>query len=230
MTEKALEIPAEIENVLGEIPSAHAARTRRNDDEDDGKHALLFLDFETTGFDPEEGHVIIQVGAVRIEHREGVPIEMGACEANIQFTGPLDPGVAELIQYDPREWSRAVSIDVALSLLHPLMADAVPAGWNVAFDLKHLEHAYAALNWRMPRWKGPPLDVMSLAWPLKPLGEITSQRLGVVAKHLGAYREGERLHHALTDARLAARIYHQCMTRYYGARLRADYPPIAPIR
>lgn len=186
-----------------EIPSAKGSRvvTER------GQKPLCVFDVETTGL--RDRDTIVSIGALRVEHFEGVPRVVQQFEALVLFQSLLDPVVAHLIGYDEAEWrENAVSIDVALRGFFPLWHRAeVLCAWNILFDWQKLQAAARQIDWQAPTRPTRPLDLMAYAWPLYRDGLIENMKLDTVARHLGLQREDRVVHRPLADAQLCHEVY-----------------------
>ncbi len=161
------------------------------------KKSLVFFDVETTGLSPSSGDAICEIGALKI-NSEG---------SREEFSRLINPG-----RPIPREVSRIHSIydedvksapffkDIADTYTH-FVSDAVLCGYNVRFDLGFLNTEFEKI--RYPRWDRSAVDVLRMARRLLP--GLDRYKLSSVAENL--HIQTRRLHRALDDARLTAKVF-----------------------
>ncbi len=158
------------------------------------------FDLETTGLKPEEGHEIIQLGAVRIKD--------GRVQAGEGFERLVDPG--RLIPPDSTRFHGITDImvdgkppiGVALRQFKDYAGEAVLVGHNAAFDLAFLDAKQAATGIRIGN---PVLDTLLLSLAVEPGSDPS---LGALARRLGvAVDPGpSALADALTTAEVMVRL------------------------
>ncbi|MFN2519541.1 MAG: helicase C-terminal domain-containing protein [Candidatus Limnocylindria bacterium] len=102
-------------------------------------HAVVAVDLETTGFDPEVDR-IIEIGAVRLEPTADGGLEAGERFATFVDPGrPLPPAIGRLTGIADAHLAGAPQPSEAVSAFAAFAKDAWLAGHNVAFDVAFLE-------------------------------------------------------------------------------------------
>ncbi|GIW12867.1 MAG: DNA polymerase III subunit epsilon [Tepidiforma sp.] len=155
------------------------------------------LDLETTGLNPEIDR-IIEVGAVRFT-ADGEQAEFSSL---VNPDRQLSPFIERLTGISTRDVSTAPPLDHIAEDLRSFLGDAVVVGHNVEFDLQFLRAA--GFTDRLEA-----IDTATLARLL--LTDLEGYGLAEVAAALGIV--GESHHRALSDARLAARVFRELMRR-----------------
>lgn len=160
---------------------------------------IVVLDLETTGFSPHRGDRIIEIGAVAVAHGEIV--------AEFQTLIRVPRSI-------PWQASRVHGITDRMLAGQPLPEDVYPAfrdfigesllvAHNARFDLSFLRHEFGRLGMELSNRHGCTLERARRTLP-----RLTDHRLETVARYLlGALPEEMRLHRALDDARLTARVW-----------------------
>lgn len=177
----------------------------------------MFVDLETSGLVPGE-HEILEIAAARCAFDTLEPI--ATLHAFVAPTRDVDPEAAAKNGYEPRLWAQrgAVSAEVALALLAPILRDAEAlAGSKPSFDRDFLEVSYALARLPYPAQRTHRLvDVSQLAWPLVVAG--LTQRTGLDATATYLQIPGEA-HRAWDDMRRAREIYRQLLSVFVPALL-----------
>lgn len=157
------------------------------------------IDVETTGLGVASGGRVIEIGAVAIENgrivaelstliQTGTPISYGAFRVH---------GISrEMLQGEPPPAEVWPAFQEFIGAA-PLIAH------NAPFDIGFVRHELALLGLGLPN---PSICTVRLARRGCP--QLPNHRLETVARHLLGEIPGDcRLHRALDDARLAARIW-----------------------
>lgn len=159
----------------------------------------VVIDVETTGLSPGYGDRVIEIGAVAVD----------GCEIMAEF--------GSLVQVDkniPRHVSRIHGITNDMLVDQPLPDEVYPAlrdfiggallvAHNARFDVAFLRHEFGQLGLRFDN-----RSVCTLELARRRLPRLPDHRLETVCRHLfGGLPEGTRLHRALDDARLTARVW-----------------------
>jgi DNA polymerase-3 subunit epsilon len=162
-------------------------------------HRHVVFDLETTGLSPRQGHRVIEIGAVAVEH--------GAVVG--EFTTLIDPGIPvppvvqaihgitdEMLEGQPKP-------EEVLPLFRAFIADSVLVAHNAAFDVRFLRHEFARLKMGLPNRHVCTLEISRLRFP-----RLIDRTLETVYLHLfpeaGLHRQN---HRALDDARMTAKIW-----------------------
>jgi DNA polymerase III subunit epsilon len=160
---------------------------------------FVVFDVETTGMSPLSGHRIIEIGAVCLR----------ADSVQSEFHSLIDPGrkvpaaaqkvhgiCDAMLCGQPRP-------DKIYPEFHKFIEGAVLVAHNAGFDISFLQNEFARL--RLPV-ANPVRCTLELSRRCLP--DLPNYRLQTVARHLiGALPKEGRLHRALYDARLAARVW-----------------------
>ncbi len=172
---------------------------------------IVVLDTETTGLQPELGHRVIEVGAVRLVGWQ----EAGSFSALVNPGRPIDPGAARVHGLSDDDVAAAPPFSAVVQQLSPLLDGAVIVAHNASFDagFMAMEYAIASRAGSCPETlPNPWLCTLQLARRQFHFGR---NDLGTVAQLLGV-RRGQT-HRALTDAYTTARVL-QGMARELAKR------------
>lgn len=168
---------------------------------------LIVLDTETTGFDPAEGHELVEVAAVTIE---GGALA-GEWSTLIRPARPIPPGATAV--HGITDQMTAVAPDAAsvAAQLRALCADHALAFHNAEFDLPFLRALLRGAG--QPPLSAPVVDTLGLARGLFGSG---GNSLAPLARRLGLPIESA--HRALADARTSARVLIELAARWERER------------
>jgi len=162
-------------------------------------NGLVVFDVETTGLSPMLGHRIIEIGAVRLENGAittsfhsliacGRPIPKGAQRVH-GITDDMLHG-----RPPPEEVFEDFRAFIGKSML---------AAHNARFDRSFLRNEFNRLGWGLPNRM-----LCTLKRSRRLLPELPNFKLETVARYLlGDLPKDIRLHRALDDARLVARVW-----------------------
>lgn len=171
------------------------------------------IDVETTGLSPARGDRVIEVGAVAIEGGEivGEFVSLVAAGRPIPHHVSRIHGITdEMLRGQPRP-------EEVYPPLRAFIGGGTLVAHNARFDLAFLRHEFGRL--------GLGLDnraVCTLVMARRRLSHLADHRLETVARHLlGSLPGAGRLHRALDDARLTARVW-AAMTGSAGGAKRFD--------
>lgn len=152
---------------------------------------LIVLDVETTGFRPEDGHEIIELGAQKII-RDTV---LGDFHALIKPTRSLDPEVIRVhgITDDILAEQGKDAAEVFPAFLG-FIGSTTLVGHNIAFDLGFLNHHLLRL--KLPVLANPTIDTLEVA---RRLLILPSYSLEKVARYLKVPQP--EAHRAMADVK-----------------------------
>jgi DNA polymerase-3 subunit epsilon len=163
------------------------------------KKRSIVLDFETTGFSPHKGDRVIEIGAVAVACGEIV----GEFQSLVQVPRAI-----------PWQASRVHGITDAMLAGQPLpeeifrkfydfIGGSTLVAHNARFDLTFLRYELGRLGMGLSNRHRCTLELARRQLP-----HLTDHRLETVARHLlGPLPAETRLHRALDDARLTARVW-----------------------
>ncbi len=161
----------------------------------------IIFDTETTGFRPEEGERIIEIGAIEFENRvetgrtfheyinpEGRKVDPGAFRVH---------GISNEFLNDKKPFSA-----IAKSFVE-FVGDASLVAHNAPFDINFLNHEYDRLD--MPRIDPEKvIDTLEIARRKHPMAQNSLDRL---CDRYGINNKHRTFHGALLDSQLLADVY-----------------------
>ncbi len=164
----------------------------------------IFLDTETTGLDPAQGHRIIEIAAVEVVNRRLTGNRFH------QYLNPereIDFGAQQVHGIDIEDLQdKPHFVDVAREFLE-FITNAELVIHNAPFDLGFLNAELGMAD--LARIDQPVIDTLKMAKDLHP-GQRNN--LDALCKRYGVDNSGRTLHGALLDAELLADVY-LAMTR-----------------
>ena len=164
---------------------------------------LIAIDVESTGFLPARGDRVIEIGAVIVEHRQ----------LSGEFYCLINIG-----QRIPRSAVRVHGITEDMLIGNPGPEEVYPRfkdfiggstllAHNAQFDIRFLRYEFARLGLGLDNRYLCSLEMCRKRYPRLP-----DHRLETVCRHLfGLQVEEVRMHRALDDARMVARIWLEMM-------------------
>jgi len=164
---------------------------------------IVVVDVETTGFSVQRGGRVIEIGAVAIEAGRivaelGTLIDTGA---EISYGAYRVHGISAAMLA-----GKPAPADV-WSSFREFVGDAELVAHNSPFDSAFVRHELALLGQRLPNQWGCTVRLARRRLP-----HLPNHRLETVARHLlGEIPADCRLHRALDDARLTARVWLELM-------------------
>lgn len=170
---------------------------------------LVFIDLETTGFDPTR-HEIIEVGALLVDGK--------TLEIKKEYEAKVKPKHLEtaskeallVTHYSPPAWEKAKDLGEVLTDLNRLAPGGMVTGHNITFDWMFLELAYRKhrLPWAFDYHR---LDVLSMAY-VYVLADPKVKQLSLarLSEHFGISRK--RAHRAMDDVRATYAIFKQIVS------------------
>ena len=160
----------------------------------------IVLDTETTGFEPDEGDRIVEIGAVELFNH------MPTGKTYHQYINPqrsMPLGAFEVHGLgDDFLRDKPVFADIAQAFL-AFIGDAKLVIHNAAFDMKFLNAELGWLN-RAPLLMDRALDTLAMARRKYP-GSPAS--LDALCRRFGIDNSGRTLHGALLDSEILAEVY-----------------------
>jgi DNA polymerase-3 subunit epsilon len=165
--------------------------------------ALTVVDVETTGLEPERGHRICEIGAVK--YRSGQEIDRFHTMVNPER--PMPPETTVMNGITPDMLSGAPPAGSVLPAFCTFIDRTVLAAYNARFDLSFLRMELARAG--LPALRLPVIDVLWLARQLLP--GLPRYPLGNVARFLGIPHR--QAHRALGDVEVTVRILMQFIPR-----------------
>ena len=157
--------------------------------------SLVILDFETTGFGPDDR--VIEIAALRLDGRRERELHR-LCNPG----RPLPPRITEITGLTDTDLGAAPPTSAAIRELYGQMLQDEPVlvAHNVIFDRRFLNQELARIG--LPPFGGDVVCTMSLSFQLYP--RLSSHRLPDLARHLRI--PVQRSHRALDDVRATRRL------------------------
>lgn len=168
---------------------------------------ILVVDTETTGFNPAEGHVLVEVAAVSVV--DGV---LGETWSSLVRPGRAIPAEASAVHGITDAMVAEAPAPAAVAAELRRRCAALPLVFhNAPFDLPFLIALLRQAG--QPPLLNPIIDTLGLA---RGLGGPGSNALGALAARLGVPREPQ--HRALGDALTTARVFQKLSERWEADR------------
>jgi len=166
---------------------------------------VIAIDVETTGFSPSRGDRVIEVGAVVVE--QGRIVEEFQSLININKSIPRSATLIHGITNDMLDGQPAAE-DV-YPKLRMLFSDVTLIAHNAYFDIRFLRHEFARMGFGLGNRHCCTLEMCRKRFPRLP-----DHRLETVCRHLfGRQIEEVRMHRALDDARMVAKVWMELIKR-----------------
>ncbi len=160
---------------------------------------LIFIDVETTGLEAIRGHRVIEVGAVRFE--EGKIIN--EFDSFIQTGRSISPGATKIHGITNAMMIGKPHPAIVYPALHEFIGKNPLVAHNARFDRTFLQREFKLLGMEMTNRMICTLEMSRRRFP-----ELPNYRLETVARHvLGNLPATARLHRAIDDARITAKIF-----------------------
>jgi DNA polymerase-3 subunit epsilon len=169
------------------------------------KRRCVVVDVETTGLSPLRGERIIEIGAVTVDG-SGIVDE---------FHSLIDPGTRIALQ---ASHVHGITSDMlagkpkpeeVLPGFHRFIRDCALVAHNASFDVSFLRYEFSRLGLGFNNPCHCTLTMSRQRFP-----NLRDHKLETVYRHLfGPPPDGVRLHRALDDARMVARVWMEMMKR-----------------
>ena len=160
---------------------------------------LVVFDVETTGLSPQQGHRIIEIGAVRLTGGEIVDEFQSLIDAGVPIAPQAQAvhGISRtMLRGQPRP-------EEVLPEFHNFIGRSTLVAHNAPFDTRFLRAEFASLGHDLPNR----IDC-TLKLSRRKLFRLPNYRLETVYRHLGGVMDDSiKRHRALDDARMAAFIW-----------------------
>jgi DNA polymerase-3 subunit epsilon len=157
------------------------------------------LDVETTGFSPQNGDRVIEIGAVVIEEQSIVAEFSSLIDVDTRIPCHVQQvhGITnEMLSGEPKP-------DEIWSEFYKFIAGSILVAHNASFDIGFLRHEFALLGMSL---NNRSLCTLKMSRKLYP--HLPNYKLETVSRYLlGKSCEQMQMHRALDDAKLAAMIW-----------------------
>lgn len=157
------------------------------------------IDLETTGLSPIRGDRVIEIAAVAVEHGKVV----SEFQTLVQVSCSIPHRVSRVHGITKRMLAGQPFPEDVYPAFRNFIGDGVLVAHNARFDISFLTHEFGRLGMALANRH---MCTMKLA--RKKFPGLSNHRLETVARYLlGDSAVSCRLHRALDDARLAARVW-----------------------
>jgi len=163
---------------------------------------LIFLDTETTGLDPRQGHEIIEIAMItRFSNGKE---EIFHTKIKPQRIRTASPKALEVNGYNEKGWCDAMKMEDAILEIAKRLEYGLVVGYNPYFDIGFIKSALAEYGLELS-WRIRALDCMVLAYEhLRPSG-LQYLSLDSVRDFLNWEKDGA--HSALKDTMDCQRLW-----------------------
>ncbi|OQW99443.1 MAG: DNA polymerase III subunit epsilon [Desulfobacteraceae bacterium A6] len=165
----------------------------------------VVIDVETTGFSPQRGARIIEIGAVLVENGRMVSEFQSLinCGRAVSRQAQMVHGISDRMLF-----GQPAPEDV-FPRFYRYISGCTIVAHNAAFDISFLRHEFSRLGLGMPNGYFCTMKMSRRCYPM-----LLNHKLDTVAKHvLGGLPPGIHRHRALDDAKMTAMIWMEMMKR-----------------
>jgi len=183
--------------------------------------SLVFLDVETTGLRPKQDR-IIEIYMLKV-HQSGSTEEFSKL---INPGRPLPEKITEITGLRDEDLRDAPTEADAAPAVREFLADGVPVGHNLSFDLQFLNSMFRRNNLEPLASKG--IDTLALSREAFPKlcvypGGGGSHRLANLMYHFGLDKSFSNSHRAKDDVLLLVQVY-RCLQQVLSDSYAYDFP------
>lgn len=174
------------------------------------KHRLVFLDTETTGFDPDTQE-LIEIGGVLVDQdwSGDVPkfevVEEFEIKIKPEHIETADPVALRVNKYDEADWVFAYTLPEGLKILNQKAKDCIMVAHNLCFDVSFIDRAFkkADMKNEMHYLR---IDTITMAFAkLHGRDDIDKYSLRTLCEYFNI--ENKNAHTAISDARALFTLY-----------------------
>ncbi len=160
---------------------------------------LVFIDVETTGLDPAEGHRIIEIGAIAMERGHLVK----EFQSLVQVSYPISQHVSKIHDITNDMLTGHPTPEEIYPKVKDFISDSILVAHNAKFDIGFLRSEFKRLNQSITNQSICTLELTRRRYPRLP-----NYKLSTVYEHLVGKQPAEaRNHRALDDARMVAALW-----------------------
>lgn len=164
---------------------------------------FVVFDIETTGLSPQRGNRIIEIGAIALENNR----------THEEFHSFINPGkaisnAAQKIHGISQDMlAEQPTPDIALRRFQAFISGSTLIAHNVKFDIRFLRYEFSMLGLSLTNKSFCTLELSRKFFP-----DLPDHKLETVYRHVaGCPLEKIKVHRALDDARLVAKIWMELM-------------------
>lgn len=160
---------------------------------------FVIFDLETTGLFPQRGDRVIEIGAVSIE-KGRVQEEFHSL---INSGRPVSKSAQKIHGISRSMLTNEPTPEQAMLSFKSFISDSTLIAHNAKFDIKFIRYEFSRIGLHLTNKYLCTLQISRNAYP-----DLPNHKLETVYRHLtGDLAESRRVHRALDDARLVAKIW-----------------------
>lgn len=159
--------------------------------------ALVFLDVETTGLEPQKGDAVCEIGAAKFKGDKLI----GKFHTLINPGRSIPPNTSSIHNIYDEDVKDAPCFNVIADKLLLFLENSILLGYNVGFDLEFLNSELKKIN--CPGIEMPALDILAMS--RRTFSDLPRYNLKSIARHLEI--ETQDLHRALNDTLACREIF-----------------------
>ncbi|MCK4809882.1 MAG: 3'-5' exonuclease [Candidatus Omnitrophica bacterium] len=159
--------------------------------------ALVFLDVETTGLEPQKGDAVCEIGAAKFKGDKLI----GKFHTLINPGRSIPPNTSSIHNIYDEDVKDAPCFNVIADKLLLFLENSILLGYNVGFDLEFLNSELKKINY--PGIEMPVLDILAMS--RRTFSDLPRYNLKSIARHLEI--ETQDLHRALNDSLACREIF-----------------------
>lgn len=155
--------------------------------------SYVVFDTETSGLSPQQGHEILQIGAVKYNTQTGETIDTRSIYIKPSPHCVIEPAALRVNGIDIEKKQTGVSKDEAINTFIEFIGTCPLFAYNAPFDMRFLKSTCEMVNIPLPT--NPVCDVLAMVRQLALPTE--NKKLGTISEHFGF--EGGCFHEAIKD-------------------------------
>lgn len=156
--------------------------------------SYVVFDTETSGLSPQQGHEILQIGAVKYNTRTGETVDTRNIYIKPSPNCVIEPAALRVNGMDVEKLKQTgVSKDEAINTFIEFIGTSPLFAYNAPFDMRFLKSTCEMVNVPLPT--NPVCDVLAMVKKLALPTE--NKKLGTISEHFGF--EGGCFHEAIKD-------------------------------
>lgn len=174
----------------------------------DGNKIHIAFDFETTGFSPDKGAKIIEIGAVKFIGKTIIK----------EFHTLVNPltyipcFITDITGIDSDMVSNAPAIHNIIYDLHDFISDSILVAHNINFDFRFLSSAYLNAGLKVPKNK----LIDTLIYSKKIFPGLECYKLDYLAER---FKLAKPEHRALSDAHACKELFLRCLNKDFNLNI-----------
>jgi len=169
---------------------------------------ISIIDLETTGLDPDK-HEIIEIGAVIFDDEKPGSLETVNIKVIPEHIENASPKALEVNGYKKEDWTDAVTLEKAMSILSPKVGDSIFCAHNMIFDWGFLNAACKKLFIELP-FNHRKIDLFTIAWAKIDHSKMKYWNLKAICEELEIEPE-PAIHRAINGAMTEYEVYKKLM-------------------